>query len=78
MRELRVQRAGKQIRVFYAWDPRRVRMLLIGGDKTDDNQFSERMVAVRARTRCPSIGARIGSTCSSKTSEGTLHCASWS
>lgn len=46
MRELRVQRAGKPIRIFCAWDPRRVCLLLIGGDKTGDNQFYERMVAI--------------------------------
>jgi hypothetical protein len=46
MRELRDQRAGKPIRVFYAWDPRRVYLLLIGGDKMGDDQFYERMVAV--------------------------------
>jgi hypothetical protein len=46
MRELRVQRAGKPIRIFYAWDPRRVCLLLIGGDKTGDDQFYERMVAI--------------------------------
>lgn len=45
MRELRVQRAGKPIRIFYAWDPRRVCLLLIGGDKTGDDQFYERMIA---------------------------------
>ena len=46
MRELRVQHRGKPIRIFYAWDPRRVCLLLIGGDKTGDNQFYERMVAI--------------------------------
>lgn len=46
MRELRVQQAGKPIRIFYSWDPRRVCLLLVGGDKTGDNQFYERMVAI--------------------------------
>jgi hypothetical protein len=46
MRELRIQHRGKPIRIFYAWDPRRVCMLLIGGDKTGDNQFYERVVAI--------------------------------
>lgn len=45
MRELRVQQGGKPIRIFYAWDPRRVCLLLIGGDKTGDNQFYDRMVS---------------------------------
>ncbi len=46
MRELRVQQSGKPIRVFYAWDRRRICLLLIGGDKTGDNRFYERMVAI--------------------------------
>ena len=39
MRELRVQSGGKPIRVFYAFDPVRNEILLIGGDKTDDDRF---------------------------------------
>ena len=46
MRELRVQSAGHPIRVFYAFDPRRSAILLIGGDKTGDNRFYERMIPV--------------------------------
>jgi hypothetical protein len=46
MRELRVQHRGRPIRVFYAWDPRRVCILLIGGDKTGDDGFYERMVQI--------------------------------
>ena len=46
MRELRVQSAGRPIRVFYAFDPRRSAILLIGGDKTGDNRFYERMIPV--------------------------------
>ena len=34
MRELRIQSKGDPIRVFYAFDPRRVAILLIGGIKT--------------------------------------------
>ena len=34
MRELRVRRHGRQLRVFYAFDPRRIAILLIGGDRT--------------------------------------------
>ena len=45
MRELRVQEGGKPIRIFYAWDPRRVCLLLIGGDKTGDKQFYDRLVS---------------------------------
>ena len=36
MRELRVQSGGKPPRGFYAFDPRRAAILLIGGDKTGD------------------------------------------
>ena len=46
MRELRVQHRGRPLRVFYAWDPRRVCILLIGGDKTGDDSFYERMVQI--------------------------------
>jgi hypothetical protein len=34
LRELRVQSHGHAIRVFYAFDPRRDAIVLIGGDKT--------------------------------------------
>jgi hypothetical protein len=34
MRELRIQSHGDPVRVFYAFDPRRVAVLLIGGIKT--------------------------------------------
>jgi hypothetical protein len=46
MRELRVQSGGRPLRVFYAFDPRRSAILLIGGDKTGDNRFYERMVPI--------------------------------
>lgn len=46
MRELRVQSGGKPIRVFHAFDPRRAAILLIGGDKTGDRRFYERMVPI--------------------------------
>ena len=44
MRELRVQSGGKPLRIFYAFDPRRSAILLIGGDKTGDDRFYERFV----------------------------------
>ena len=46
MRELRLQSGGRPLRVFYAFDPRRVAILLIGGDKTGDQRFYERMIPV--------------------------------
>lgn len=44
MRELRVQHQGRPYRVFYAFDPRRNSILLLGGDKTGDGRFYERMI----------------------------------
>ena len=46
MRELRAQNAGKPIRVFYAFDPRRMSILLIGGDKTGNDRFYEEYVPI--------------------------------
>ena len=41
MRELRVQSGGRPIRIFYAFDPRRTSIILIGGDKTGNDRFYE-------------------------------------
>lgn len=49
MRELRIQSDGKPIRVFYAFDPRRSAILLIGGDKTGDGRFYDKMVPIADR-----------------------------
>ena len=46
MRELRVQSGGRPIRVFYAFDPRRVAILLIGGGKAGNDRFYEEMVPI--------------------------------
>jgi hypothetical protein len=46
MRELRIQSEGRPLRVFYAFDPRRSAILLIGGDKTGDDRFYDRLVPV--------------------------------
>ncbi len=46
MRELRVQSGGRPIRIFYAFDPRRMAILLIGGDKTGDDRFYEVYVPI--------------------------------
>lgn len=46
MRELRVQSGGRPIRIFYAFDPRRNAILLIGGDKTGHDRFYEIYVPV--------------------------------
>lgn len=44
MRELRVQSRGNPLRIFYAFDPRRTAILLIGGDKTGNDRFYEQFV----------------------------------
>ena len=49
MRELRIQSGGKPIRVFYAFDPRRTAILLVGGDKTGDDRFYETHVPIADR-----------------------------
>jgi len=41
LRELRVQHAGRPIRILYAFDPRRAAILLLGGDKTGDRRWYE-------------------------------------
>ena len=41
MRELRVQISGDPYRIFYAFDPRRMAILLIGGNKAGDDRFYE-------------------------------------
>lgn len=49
MRELRVQSGGRPIRVFYAFNPLRTAILLIGGDKTGDDRFYEAIVPLADR-----------------------------
>jgi hypothetical protein len=44
MKELIIQHAGRPYRVFFAFDPRRTAILLIGGDKTGNNRFYEEFV----------------------------------
>jgi len=44
MRELRIQHGGDPYRVFYAFDPRRSAMLLIGGCKVGNDRFYEEYV----------------------------------
>ena len=39
MRELRTQHGGRPFRTLYAFDPRRMAILLIGGDKTGDERW---------------------------------------
>jgi len=46
MRELRIQHGGRPFRVLYAFDPRRVAILLIGGDKTGDDRWYDKYVSL--------------------------------
>jgi hypothetical protein len=44
MRELRTQSGGRPLRTLYAFDPLRIAILLIGGDKTGDARWYEKLV----------------------------------
>lgn len=46
MRELRVQHKGNPYRILYAFDPRRVAILLIGGNKVGNNRWYEEFVPI--------------------------------
>jgi hypothetical protein len=44
MRELRIQHEGRPYRVLYAFDPTRSAFLILGGDKTGDDRWYDKMV----------------------------------
>jgi hypothetical protein len=46
MKELRTQAGGQPLRTFFAFDPRRVAILLIGGNKGGDDRFYDRMIPI--------------------------------
>jgi hypothetical protein len=46
MRELRTQHDGSPLRTLYAFDPRRIAILLIGGDKTGDNRWNDTHIPI--------------------------------
>jgi hypothetical protein len=46
MRELRIQHRGRPLRILYAFDPRRVAILLIGGNKTGKEGWYETFVPI--------------------------------
>jgi len=46
MRELRPQHKGRPYRVLYAFDPRRMAVLLVGGDKTGNNRWYEEFIPI--------------------------------
>jgi len=49
MKELRTQHRGRPLRTLFAFDPRRSAILLIGGDKTGDDRFYDRMIPLADR-----------------------------
>ena len=49
MKELRVQHEGRPYRVIYAFDPRRVALLLLGGDKTGDGRWYDKAILQAAK-----------------------------
>ena len=46
MRELKIQYKGKPYRVLYAFDPRRIAILLIGGNKGGDNLWYKTFIPI--------------------------------
>jgi hypothetical protein len=49
LRELRTQAGGRPLRTFYIFDFERAAVLLIGGDKTGDEGFYDRMIPIAER-----------------------------
>jgi hypothetical protein len=67
LRELRVQHRGRPYRILYAFDPRRIAVLRIGGDRTGIGRWYERYVPIadrlyeaRLRARDDGGGERSG------------------
>jgi hypothetical protein len=44
LKELRIQHRGRPYRVLFAFDPRQVAYLILGGDKTGDNRWYEKSI----------------------------------
>jgi hypothetical protein len=49
MKELRTQHRGRPLRTFFAFDPRRSAILLIGGEKTGERRFYDEMIPMADR-----------------------------
>lgn len=49
MRELRFQHKGKPYRILYAFDPRRVGVLLLEGNKTGNDRWYKKMIPIADR-----------------------------
>lgn len=59
LRELRVQHRGRPYRVLYAFDPRRIAILLLGGHKTGDNRWYRTFVPLAERLYDEHLAALI-------------------
>lgn len=46
MRELRIQHKGKPFRILYAFDPRRIAILLIGGSKEGNDRWYRTFIPI--------------------------------
>ena len=46
LRELRPRAGNSPLRIFYAFDPLRTAILLIGGDKSGDKRFYRRFIRI--------------------------------
>jgi len=49
LRELRVQSGGRPLRPLYVFDPSRTAVLLVGGDKTGNDRYYEKMIPIAER-----------------------------
>jgi hypothetical protein len=49
MKELRTQHGGRPYRMLFAFDPDRTAMILLGGEKTGDPRWYERMIPIADR-----------------------------
>lgn len=49
LRELRPKQGRSPLRIVYAFDPKRDAVLIIGGDKSGDTKFYERILPVAER-----------------------------
>jgi hypothetical protein len=49
MRDLRLQHAGRPLRVLYAFNPLRTGILLVGGDKTGNDHWYEMFIPLADR-----------------------------
>lgn len=46
LKELRVQHAGRPLRILFAFDPRRVGYLILGGDKTGNKNWYRTFIPI--------------------------------